>query len=96
MTNTNDNIQQRDITTVVLPVSKINASFYAYMKAKEMFELSKAEDTVKFMIEKFVVSIDGNDDDIFNRAMDLRAEDYKFLQDEMSRVLMEPIQQKKA
>lgn len=74
----------RETLAVTLEFSKQEVIYYSYIKAKEIRDLGKAEDGQKYLIETLIVSIDGTSENLYDRVMDLRYEDYKQIDNALS------------
>jgi hypothetical protein len=67
----------RETNVLILPFSSITVVYYTYIKAREIRDLSRSKDGQQFLIENLIVSINGIKENIYERVMDLRYEDYR-------------------
>lgn len=86
---------ERETKEITLTFSKSVIKYYSFIKAKEMRALSKADDAVKYLIETLVVSVDASTENVFDKIMDMRVEDYKEI-DKALTGLVEGLIEKKA
>jgi len=83
----------RETKKITLPISQLEVEVYTYIKAREVVALRKQEDGQKYMVETLVVSLSGSKEDVYNKVMDLRWEDYKAI-DEALTGLIQPVEKK--
>lgn len=74
-------VPERETNTITLVHCGAIVVYYSYIKAREIRDLSKSDDGQKFLIEKLIVSMDGSHENIYERVMDLRYEEYKQIDD---------------
>lgn len=75
-TTQNTPTQERETNTITLEFSKSVIVHYGYIKAREIRDLAKSEDGQRYLIETLIVSFDGISENIYDKVMDLRYEDY--------------------
>ena len=78
---------QRETQKIKLPHSESEVEIYTWITAREALEVTQSETPNDYILEALVVSMDGSKENIVDRILDLRFEDYKVLDDAMAKIL---------
>jgi hypothetical protein len=88
MTQAND----RETATITLPISELVVTYYPYMTTREMLAIFKeatgpdSDENFKYLLEHFVISIGEKTENLYELIMDMRAEDFVFLQKQLNKM----------
>ena len=83
------NDQNRETKELTLPHSGKKIVFYSFIKAKEMIAVAAVDpkEAQKLLIEKLVVSLDGETDGLYDKIIELSYQDFKALDKELMKLV---------
>ncbi len=80
---------ERETREIITPIGKQKVVIFTYLLGgeKKSFIYAEPEKAQDMIIEKVVVSIDGNSDNILERVNNMHGKDYDFIFQEISKVI---------
>ena len=87
-------MENRETRVIELPYSKKSVTIHTFLLAKELLASLKADDPAKTMMMYLVVDVAGVKENVYDQIMELRVEDYKFVDNELLKI-MDSLKEKK-